>query len=397
MPEARHVRTREKIREMLGAGELEDRKVEINVEQRQAPVQVFSNMGMEQMDVDLQNMFEKLMPKQQQERHLTIAEARKFLIEQEAEALMDNDVIHQESIELAEQTGMVFVDEIDKICGPEEGSKSADVSRQGVQRDLLPIIEGTTVQTRYGNVSTEHMLFIAAGAFHRSRPSDLMPELQGRFPIRVELTDLTRDDLLRILTEPTSSISQQYQALLKTDGVKVEYTQDGLEAIADIAWKVNQSTQNIGARRLHTILEHLLEEVSFRRPRHEGTNRHGERGLRQRQARQGDAAGGFVEVYSVKGRTGIHSVPRAGSLPVPRWRFLKLHCAWFPEEITPARSAREGMNHALVKSLAGASGWRACMQLLAESAPSKLAVPVRNGLKSVPLSTMSVAEGSSRG
>ena len=264
--EARHVRTREKFREMLRAGELEDRKVELNVEQRQVPVQVFSNMGMEQMDIDFQNMFEKLMPKQQQERHLTISEARKFLIEQEAEALMDNDVIHQESIELAEQTGMVFVDEIDKICGPEEGSKSADVSRQGVQRDLLPIIEGTTVQTRYGNVSTEHMLFIAAGAFHRSRPSDLMPELQGRFPIRVELTDLMRDDLLRILTEPTSSITQQYQALLKTDGVKVEYTQDGLEAIADIAWKVNQSTQNIGARRLHTILEHLLEEVSFEGP-----------------------------------------------------------------------------------------------------------------------------------
>jgi ATP-dependent HslUV protease ATP-binding subunit HslU len=264
--EARHERTKEKFREMLRAGELEDRKVELRVEQRQVPVQVFSNMGMEQMDIDFQNMFERLMPKQQQERHLTVAEARKFLIEQEAEALMDKDVIYQESIDLAEQTGMVFIDEIDKICGPEEGGKSADVSRQGVQRDLLPIIEGTTVQTRYGNVSTEHMLFIAAGAFHRSRPSDLMPELQGRFPIRVELKDLTRDDFLRILTEPTSSITQQYRALLETDGVRVEFTQDGLETVADIAFQVNQSTQNIGARRLHTILEHLLEEVSFEGP-----------------------------------------------------------------------------------------------------------------------------------
>jgi ATP-dependent HslUV protease ATP-binding subunit HslU len=264
--EARHARTREKFREMLRAGELEERKVELRVEQRHVPVQIFSNMGMEQMDLDFQNMFERLMPKQQHERELSVREARKFLLEQEVDALMDKDVIHQEAIELAEQTGIIFIDEIDKVCGPEEGGKGIDVSRQGVQRDLLPIVEGTTVQTRYGNVKTDHVLFIAAGAFHRSRPSDLMPELQGRFPIRVELTDLKRDDLLRILTEPTSSLTRQYAAMLATDGVMIEFQSDGLEAIADVAWQVNQSTQNIGARRLHTILERLLEDVSFAGP-----------------------------------------------------------------------------------------------------------------------------------
>jgi len=265
--EARRVRTREKFREMLQAGELEDRQVELRVEQRHVPVQIFSNMGMEQMDIDFQNMFERLMPKQQQDRELPVREARKFLIEQEVESLMDKDAIAQEAIELAEETGIVFIDELDKVCGGENGSgKQADVSRQGVQRDLLPIVEGTTVQTRYGNVKTDHMLFIAAGAFHSSRPSDLMPELQGRFPIRVELESLTRDDFLRILTEPTSSLTKQYQALLETEGVKVEFQPDGLEAVADVAWQVNQSTQNIGARRLHTILERLLEDVSFEGP-----------------------------------------------------------------------------------------------------------------------------------
>jgi ATP-dependent HslUV protease ATP-binding subunit HslU len=233
-------------------------------------VQIFSNMGMEQMDVDFQNMFEKLMPKQQQKRELPVSDARKLLTEMEVEALMDKDAIHQEAIELAEQQGIIFIDEMDKICGAEEGSKSVDVSRQGVQRDLLPIVEGTTVQTRYGNVKTDHVLFIAAGAFHRARPSDLMPELQGRFPIRVELQPLTRDDFLRILTEPTSSLTRQYQAMLKADGVQVEFKADGLAAIADAAWQVNQTTQNIGARRLHTILERLLEDVSFHAPDMQG-------------------------------------------------------------------------------------------------------------------------------
>ncbi|MFO1095484.1 MAG: ATP-dependent protease ATPase subunit HslU [Planctomycetaceae bacterium] len=245
---------------------MEDHGVELRVDQRHVPVQIFSNMGMEQVDIDFQNMFEKLMPKQQQQRELTVADARKLLIEQEIEALLDRDAIHQSAIELAEQQGMIFIDEMDKICGGEEGGKSVDVSRQGVQRDLLPIVEGTTVQTRYGNVKTDHVLFIAAGAFHRARPSDLMPELQGRFPIRVELQPLTRDDFLRILTEPTSSLTRQYAAMLAADGVELSFTRDGLEAIADAAWQVNQTTQNIGARRLHTILERLLEDVSFDGP-----------------------------------------------------------------------------------------------------------------------------------
>jgi ATP-dependent HslUV protease ATP-binding subunit HslU len=264
--ERRLDRTRQKFREMLRAGELEDRLVELSVEQRTVPVQIFSNMGLEQMDVDFQNMFEKLIPRQNRERQLTVREARRVLLEQEVEALMDRDAIAEEAVHLAEDSGIVFIDEIDKICGPEGGSHGVDVSRQGVQRDLLPVVEGTTVQTRYGPMRTDHVLFIAAGAFHRSKPSDLMPELQGRFPLRVELKDLTRDDFVRILREPASSITKQYQALLSTDGVELEFTGDGIEAMADIAYGVNQSTQNIGARRLHTIMERLLEDVSFEAP-----------------------------------------------------------------------------------------------------------------------------------
>jgi len=262
----RYDRTREKFRSKLRAGELEDRKVELTIEQRAMPVQVFSSMGQEQMDIDFQSVFEKIMPRQSREREVTVSDAREILLEQETEALMDRDAINEEAIQLAENNGMIFVDELDKICGPEEGTRSADVSRQGVQRDLLPIVEGTTVQTRYGTVTTEHMLFIAAGAFHRSKPSDLMPELQGRFPIRVELQDLTRDDFIRILTEPTNSLTKQYEALLATDGVKLKFKQDGIEELADIAYQVNQTTQNIGARRLYTILERLLEEISFAAP-----------------------------------------------------------------------------------------------------------------------------------
>ncbi|MCH2202006.1 MAG: ATP-dependent protease ATPase subunit HslU [Fuerstiella sp.] len=264
--QARNERTRAKFRDMLRDGRLEERTVELSVEQRNSPVQVFTNMGMEQMDMDLQGMMERMMPRQQKDRRLTIAEARQVLHEQEVEGLLDNESIQEEAITLAEETGIIFVDEIDKICSSSEGSRSADVSRQGVQRDLLPIVEGTTVQTRYGTVSTEKVMFIAAGAFHRARPADLMPELQGRFPIRVELQDLTREDLIRILTEPSSSLTQQYAAMLATDGVTLEFTDEGIEAIADTAFFVNQSTQNIGARRLQTIMERLLEEVSFAAP-----------------------------------------------------------------------------------------------------------------------------------
>ena len=265
--ESRHERTREKLRVKLRAGELEERNVELTVEQRQSPVQIFSNMGMEQMDVDLQGMFDKIMPRQTSDREVTVEQARKILSEQEIESRMDKDAIHEEALRLAENSGMVFLDEIDKICGPDEdGSRSASVSRQGVQRDLLPIVEGTTVQTRYGSMVTDNILFIAAGAFHRSKPSDLMPELQGRFPIRVELQDLTRDDFVRILTEPTGSMTKQYEALLATDGVKLKFKPEGIETIADIAYQVNQTSQNIGARRLYTILERLLEEISFEAP-----------------------------------------------------------------------------------------------------------------------------------
>ncbi len=262
----RHERTREKFRTMLAAGELEDRSVELVVEQRQSPVQVFSSMGLEQMDLDVQNMFERLMPRQSNQREMSVHEARRVLIEQETEGLVDDDAVSEEAVRLASDSGIVFLDEVDKICGSDESSRGADVSRQGVQRDLLPIIEGTTVQTRNGSINTEHILFIAAGAFHRSRPSDLMPELQGRFPIRVELNDLGRDDFVRILTEPSSSLTRQYQALLASDGVKLVFSSDGIEAIADIAYQVNQSTQNIGARRLYTILERLLETVSYEAP-----------------------------------------------------------------------------------------------------------------------------------
>jgi ATP-dependent HslUV protease ATP-binding subunit HslU len=265
--QSRHERTREKFRQMLAAGSLDDRQVELTVPQRRAPVQILSNMGLEQMDVDFQQMFERLIPKQTKDRKVTVKEARRILLEQETEALLDKDVIHDEALRLAESSGIVFLDEIDKICATgESGHGGADVSRQGVQRDLLPIVEGATVNTRYGSIKTDHILFIAAGAFHSSRPADLMPELQGRFPIRVELDDLTKSDFLRILTEPSASITRQYQQLLSVDGIDVSFTSDGLEEIAEIAWRVNQSTQNIGARRLHTIMERLLESVSFEGP-----------------------------------------------------------------------------------------------------------------------------------
>lgn len=264
--EKRHERTRSKLRDKLRAGELEDKPIELHIEQRAMPIQVFSSMGLENMDADMQSMFEKLLPRQGRNRQVTIREARKYLFEQEVESLLDKDAVAEEAVRLAEDSGIIFIDEIDKICGPDGSSHGPDVSRQGVQRDLLPIVEGTTVQTRYGQVSTDHVLFIAAGAFHKSKPSDLMPELQGRFPLRVELQDLTRDDFVRILTEPTSSLTKQYAALLGADGVEIEFTPDGIDAVADFAFQVNQATQNIGARRLHTILERLLEDFSFEAP-----------------------------------------------------------------------------------------------------------------------------------
>jgi ATP-dependent HslUV protease ATP-binding subunit HslU len=258
----RRQRTREKMRARLESGELEERLVELTVEQKAVPVQIFSNIGMEQMDVDFQNMFERLMPRQSQQRQIPIRDARRILLEQETEALIDRQVVTEKAIELVENQGIIFVDELDKVCGPASGH-GPDVSRQGVQRDLLPVVEGTTVNTRYGPVRTDHILFIAAGAFHLSKPSDLMPELQGRFPIRVELTDLNRADFLRILTEPTHALTKQYAELLATEGVVLEFTPEGIEALADIAYDVNRTAQNIGARRLHTILVRVVEEISF--------------------------------------------------------------------------------------------------------------------------------------
>ena len=217
------------------------------------------------MEVDFQGMLEKVLPKHVSRRQMTVAEARRVLFEQESQALINAEKVNAQAIELAENLGIIFVDEMDKVVAS-EGGKGADVSRQGVQRDLLPTVEGTVVNTRYGYVRTDHVLFISAGAFHKVKPSDLMTELQGRFPIRVELKDLTKDDFVRILTEPKSSLTKQYAALLKTEGVDVDFTTDAVDALANYAFEVNQKTQNIGARRLYTILERLLEELSFEAP-----------------------------------------------------------------------------------------------------------------------------------
>jgi ATP-dependent HslUV protease ATP-binding subunit HslU len=262
----RYERTREKMRAMLLGGEMESRIVEITIEQK-AHAMMIPGMGPggDSVDFDFQGMIEKILPKNVSRRQMTVAEARRVLHEQETEAMINAEKVNAQAIELAESVGIIFVDEMDKIVAS-EGGRGADVSRQGVQRDLLPIVEGTVVNTRYGYVRTDHVLFIAAGAFHKAKPSDLMPELQGRFPIRVELKDLTKDDFVRILTEPKSSLTKQYTALLKTEGVDVEFTPDAIEALASYAFEVNQRTQNIGARRLYTIMERMLEELSFEAP-----------------------------------------------------------------------------------------------------------------------------------
>ncbi len=213
-------------------------------------------------------MFEKIMPKPTQSRRLTVKQARPVLLQQEIDSLIDPEKINQAAVTLAEESGIIFLDEIDKIAGDEAPGRGPDVSRQGVQRDLLPIVEGTTVNTKHGPVKSDHVLFIAAGAFHRSKPSDLMPELQGRFPIRVEMHDLTRDDFARILREPRASLLRQYQALLATEGITLEFADAAIETMADLAFHVNRATQNIGARRLHTILERVLEDLSFDAPDH---------------------------------------------------------------------------------------------------------------------------------
>jgi ATP-dependent HslUV protease ATP-binding subunit HslU len=266
----RNRRTREKLRAKLRNGELDDREVDVTIPGRSGPpVSILGAGNFEQMEMDLQGMFERIMPKSASTRKMTVAAARPVLEAQEAEALIDPEKVTQKAVTLAEESGIIFLDEIDKIAGEDTaggGGRGPDVSRQGVQRDLLPIVEGTTVTTKHGPVRTDHVLFIAAGAFHRARPSDLMPELQGRFPIRVELQDLTRNDFARILREPRASLIRQYQALLATEGVTLTITEPAIDALADMAFSVNRSTQNIGARRLHTLLEKVLEEISFDAP-----------------------------------------------------------------------------------------------------------------------------------
>ncbi|WP_347490840.1 ATP-dependent protease ATPase subunit HslU [Desulfoscipio sp. XC116] len=254
---------RETLREKLAGGELEGEYIEIEVEDNRPPMmEVFTGSGVEEMGVNISDMLGNFFPKKKRQRRLTVAEARKILTQQEAQKLIDMDEVTSSAVQLAENDGIIFLDEIDKIA-VREGGAGPDVSRGGVQRDILPIVEGSTVMTKYGPVKTDHILFIAAGAFHMSKPSDLIPELQGRFPIRVELTSLTKDDFWQILIEPKNSLIRQYIELLRTEGVEVIFSPNSLVKIAEIAYTVNEQTENIGARRLHTIMEKLLEDVSF--------------------------------------------------------------------------------------------------------------------------------------
>ncbi|WP_414834797.1 HslU--HslV peptidase ATPase subunit [Bacillus paralicheniformis] len=258
---------RKRIAHQLALGELEDHYVTVEVEEQQPSMfDMLQGSGMEQMGMNMQDALSSLMPKKKKRRKLTVREARKVLTNEEAAKLIDMDEAAQEAVLRAEQSGIIFIDEIDKIAKKSGASSSADVSREGVQRDILPIVEGSTVMTKYGAVKTDHVLFIAAGAFHMAKPSDLIPELQGRFPIRVELQKLSIDDFVKILTEPDNALLKQYKALLKTEGISLEFSDDAIRKIAEVAYHVNQDTDNIGARRLHTILERLLEELSFEAP-----------------------------------------------------------------------------------------------------------------------------------
>ncbi len=255
---------RAELRRRLLAGELDERMVEIEVEEsRFMTLPIFSSAGMEEMGMNLQDMLGGMFPKQRRRRSVTVADARRILVDQEAERMIDMEQVTGEAVDRAEQAGIIFIDEMDKIAGRERGVGGPDVSREGVQRGLLPIVEGSTVMTKYGPVQTNHILFVAAGAFHATKPSDLIPELQGRFPLRVELSALGEEEFVRILTEPKNSLIRQYTALMATEGVELEFTEDGVAEIARIAAQVNEQAENIGARRLHTIMERLLEEVSF--------------------------------------------------------------------------------------------------------------------------------------
>jgi ATP-dependent HslUV protease ATP-binding subunit HslU len=259
-------RTREKLRNQLREGKLDDRMVELEVRERSTPAfEIISNQGVEEMDINIKDMLPNIFGQRTKKRKMKVSEAFEYLVQEEESRLIDMDQVTRVAVERVEQSGIIFLDEIDKIAGRESGH-GPDVSREGVQRDILPIVEGTTVNTRYGMVRTDHILFIAAGAFHVSKPSDLIPELQGRFPIRVELKSLTMADFIKILTEPKSSLVKQYTALLETEGLKLSFTREALDEVARFAFEVNEATENIGARRLHTIMERVLDEISFNAP-----------------------------------------------------------------------------------------------------------------------------------
>jgi len=259
-------RTREKLRQQLREGKLDERIIEVEVREKSFPAfEVISNQGVEEMDINIKDMLPNIFGQRTKKRKMKVSEALEYLLQEEEQRLVDMDQVTRIAVERVEDSGIIFLDEIDKIAGRESGH-GPDVSREGVQRDILPIVEGTTVNTRYGMVRTDHILFIAAGAFHVSKPSDLIPELQGRFPIRVELQSLTIEDFIKILTEPKSSLVKQYTALLETEGLKLEFTRESLDEVARFAFRVNEGTENIGARRLHTIMERVLDEISFSAP-----------------------------------------------------------------------------------------------------------------------------------
>jgi ATP-dependent HslUV protease ATP-binding subunit HslU len=258
-------RTRDKLREKLRSGKLDDRLVEVDVKERGPTFEIATNMGVEEMDVNLKDVLPGLFAGRSRKRKMRVGEALDYLIQEEEQKLIDMDQVTRTALERVERSGIIFLDEIDKIAGRESGH-GPDVSREGVQRDILPIVEGTTVNTRYGFVRTDHILFMAAGAFHVSKPSDMIPELQGRFPIRVELKSLTQEDFIRILKEPKNALIKQYTALLETEGIKLSFTEEALQEVASLAAQVNQATENIGARRLHTIMEKVLEQISFEGP-----------------------------------------------------------------------------------------------------------------------------------
>ncbi|MEW5801327.1 MAG: ATP-dependent protease ATPase subunit HslU [bacterium] len=272
LPAASHpmMSTREKIREKLRAGKFEEKVIELEFKEKNMPmVEIFSNVGLEEMDINFKEMFSGIFPNKVKKRKMKLKDARKLILQEETQRLIDMDEVIAEAVKQVEQSGIIFLDEIDKIAGSKSTS-GPDVSREGVQRDLLPIVEGTTVTTKYGLVKTDHILFIAAGAFHVSKPSDLIPELQGRFPIRVELSALGKEDFIRILTEPENALIKQYEALLHTEGVELVFEESAIQEIASLATQVNERVENIGARRLHTIIDKVLDEVSFNAPEMKG-------------------------------------------------------------------------------------------------------------------------------